>query len=199
MKLTLNCEGTGNGLIRYQWETKGVNENSWRNISSSNKRSLAVENLQQSRQYRCVVSNEAGRTRSDVATIEVLSKVLISNNIYLTFCYVTEITSQPAGRTVIALEDITLTCSASVDDVTYSWRRVDGDLPSSATGQRTGQLTISNIIPPDKGVYYCVVSKMGISVESNRTVLNVDGKLLHSILYYTSYTVHVQWKINIDG
>ena len=199
MKFTLNCEGTGNGSIRYQWQTKGVNENSWRNIGSSNKRSLAVENLQQSRQYRCVVSNEAGRTRSDVATIEVLSKVLISNNIYLTFCYVTGITSQPAGRTVIALEDVTLTCSASVDGVRYTWHRVDGSLPSRATGQRTRRLIISNIIPPDKGMYYCVVSKMGISVESNRAVVNVDGKLLHNILYYTSYTVHVQWKINVDG
>ena len=198
MEFTLNCEGTGNGSIRYQWQTKGVNENSWRNMGRS-KRSLTVKNLQHSQQYRCEVSNEAGRTRSKIATIEVLSKVLIRNNIYLTFCYVTEVTSQPADRTVIALENVTLTCSASVDGVRYLWHRVDGDLPSRATGQRTRQLTISNIIPPDKGMYYCVVSKMGISVESNRAVVNVDGKLLHNILYYTSYTVHVQWKINVDG
>ena len=73
MNVTLNCEGTGRGSITYEWETKSINRRKWMNISNSNRKNL-VRNLKQSQQYRCVVSNEAGRTRSNVATITVLSK-----------------------------------------------------------------------------------------------------------------------------
>ena len=78
MSVTLNCEGTGRGLITYQWQTRNINGRQWSDISNSNNRRLVVRNLQESQQYRCVVSNEAGGTRSDVATITVLSKLLIN-------------------------------------------------------------------------------------------------------------------------
>ena len=76
MSVTLDCEGTGRGSITYQWETSNINGGQWMNISNSNGKTLVVRNLEQSQQYRCVVSNEAGSTRSDVATITVLSKLL---------------------------------------------------------------------------------------------------------------------------
>ena len=44
------------------------------NISNSNAKTLVVRNLDQSQQYRCVVSNEAGSIRSNVATVTLLSK-----------------------------------------------------------------------------------------------------------------------------
>ena len=74
MSITLNCEGTGRGLITYQWQNKNVNGGRWRSISNSNNSRLVVRRLQDSRQYRCVVSNEAGRTPSNQSTITVLSK-----------------------------------------------------------------------------------------------------------------------------
>jgi len=74
MSVTLNCEGTGRGSITYQWQTWNINGGQWNNISNSNNRRLVVRNLQESQQYRCVVSNEAGGTRSNVATVSVLSK-----------------------------------------------------------------------------------------------------------------------------
>ena len=75
MSVTLNCEGIGGGLIIYHWETSNINGGRWMNISNS--KTLVVRNLEQSQQYRCVVSNEAGSTRSDVATVTLLSKLLI--------------------------------------------------------------------------------------------------------------------------
>ena len=45
------------------------------NISNSNTETLFVKTLERSRLYRCVVSNEAGSTRSNVATVTVLSKL----------------------------------------------------------------------------------------------------------------------------
>ena len=75
MSVTLDCKGTGRGSITYHWETSNINGGRWMNISNSNNKTLVVTNLEQSQQYRCVVSNEAGgSTRSDVATITVLSE-----------------------------------------------------------------------------------------------------------------------------
>ena len=76
MSVTLNCKGTGRGSITYQWQTRNINGGRWSDISNSNNKGLVVSNLQESQQYRCVVSNEAGRTRSNFATVTVLSKPL---------------------------------------------------------------------------------------------------------------------------
>ena len=75
ISVTLDCEGTGRGSIRYQWETSNINGGEWMNISNSNSSRLVAGTLEQSQQYRCVVSNEAGSTRSNVATVTVLSKL----------------------------------------------------------------------------------------------------------------------------
>ena len=74
MSVTLNCEGTGRGSITYQWQTRNFSGGQWSDISNRNNRELVVSNLQESQQYRCAVSNEAGGTRSVVATVDVLSK-----------------------------------------------------------------------------------------------------------------------------
>ena len=71
MSVTLDCEGTGRGSITYQWETSNINRGQWTTICDSNSKTLVVRNSQQ---YRCVVSNEAGSTRSDVATVTILSR-----------------------------------------------------------------------------------------------------------------------------
>ena len=81
MVVTLNCQGAGLGLIAYQWESKRVNGGRWMNISNSNTKTLFVKTLERSRQYRCVVSNEAGSTRSNVATVTVLSELCA--NVYI--------------------------------------------------------------------------------------------------------------------
>ena len=78
ISVTLQCKGTGRGSITYHWESSNINGRRWMNISNSNNRILAVGTLEQSRQYRCVVSNEAGRTRSKVATVTVLGELCTS-------------------------------------------------------------------------------------------------------------------------
>ena len=73
MRVTLTCEGTGTGPITYRWEVKNINGEEWMNISNSNNTKL-VRNLEQSEQYRCVVSNQFNFTESNIATVNVLSK-----------------------------------------------------------------------------------------------------------------------------
>ena len=77
MSVTLNCEGTGTGTITYHWEVN-INGRQWIIISNSNSTKL-VRYLEQSQQYRCVVSNEFGVARSNIATINVLSKCATIN------------------------------------------------------------------------------------------------------------------------
>ena len=72
--ITLYCQENGTGSISYQWESRRINSGEWMIISNSNSRILTVKNPKQSQQYRCVVSNEVGSTRSNVATVTVLSK-----------------------------------------------------------------------------------------------------------------------------
>ena len=79
MSVTLDCEGTGRGSITYHWETSNINGGQWMNIINSNSKTIVVSNLAQSQQYRCVVSNEAGSTRSKVATVTVLSEFAKNN------------------------------------------------------------------------------------------------------------------------
>ena len=76
MSVTLNCEGTGRGSITYQWQTRNIYGGQWSVISNSNNRRLVVRNLQESQQYRCIVSNEAGSIISHVAIVTVLSKLI---------------------------------------------------------------------------------------------------------------------------
>ena len=76
MNATLTCEGTGTGPITYRWEVKNFIGREWMNISNSNNTKL-VRNLEQSQQYRCIISNEFDTTTSNIATINVLSKCAI--------------------------------------------------------------------------------------------------------------------------
>ena len=98
--------------------------------------------------------------------------------LYGLVCYiVTEITNHPDNpTTVVALENVILSCSSSATDGTYSWHRVNGSIPSGSTGQNTQMLTIRSATPPDNGMYYCVASNDGKSVESNRAAVTVNGE-----------------------
>ena len=92
---------------------------------------------------------------------------------------VTEIINQPISSvTVIALEDITLTCLASVNHVVYTWHRVGGGVPSRSQGQNSNRFTIPRITPFDDGMYYCVATINNIIAESNRATVRVDGEKL---------------------
>jgi len=94
MSVTLNCEGTGGGSITYRWQTRNISGGQWNDISNNQR--VVVRDLQESRQYRCVVSNEAGRTRSNVAIITVLSKfnfyydTLVNRSRHMVVCHVAQ-------------------------------------------------------------------------------------------------------------
>jgi len=70
-RATLICTANASGIITYQWQK--FSNGSWMDINNSNITNYRTEKLKESRQFRCVVSNEAGETTSSV-TINVLSE-----------------------------------------------------------------------------------------------------------------------------
>lgn len=74
MNFTLNCEGTGEGSITYQWETMTGYGGKWTIINNSNSTRFVISNLSKPQQYRCVISDEVGTAVSSIATITILSK-----------------------------------------------------------------------------------------------------------------------------
>ena len=90
------------------------------------------------------------------------------------------INTHPVNYTVKALMNARFTCSVSnVNGVThsYSWHRTNGDIPSTRSrGQNTNTLTITRVIPPDEGMYYCIATNDGGSTSSRSASLTVDGE-----------------------
>ena len=72
-RITLNCAASGDGTITYQWQE--FSNGSWMDINNSNNAEYTTDTLTQSSHFRCVVTNEAGMTTSNV-TISVLGRVL---------------------------------------------------------------------------------------------------------------------------
>ena len=145
----------------------------------SNTKKFLVRNIDQSERYRCIASNEAGSTISNVSTVTLMGKLFISTLLILFRCVFTEIITQPTSPlTVTVLEDAMLTCLSSVDDATYSWHRVGSGVPSRSIGQNNNTLTIPRVTPYDTGMYYCIAERNSISVESDKAVVSVDGKEL---------------------
>ena len=90
---------------------------------------------------------------------------------------VTEIITHPASFiNAVESEDITLTCFASVNGVTYSWHHISGNISSQSSGKGNNTLVIPKVTPHDAGVYYCMAIKEEIVVVSNRSIVMVNGK-----------------------
>ena len=75
--MTLNCQGTGGGLITHRWEISDISKEEWREISDSDGEKLVIRNLDNSEKYRCVASNEAGSTISNTAIVTLIGRSLL--------------------------------------------------------------------------------------------------------------------------
>ena len=72
--VTLNCQGTGGGSITHRWETSDITEEEWWEISDSDGEKLVIRNLESSKKYRCVASNEAGSVVSNTAIVTLMGR-----------------------------------------------------------------------------------------------------------------------------
>ena len=74
METTLSCEASSlDNSVQYHWEKRNFQDSTWTAIASARNMSFKPSSME-SQQYRCVVTNDAGRTNSAVANITVLGK-----------------------------------------------------------------------------------------------------------------------------
>ena len=78
MPTTLNCKATHSveQQITYQWETSSINGGQWTIVSGGVGESLSLINSETSKKYRCIASNEAGRTISNASSVIFMGKLL---------------------------------------------------------------------------------------------------------------------------
>ena len=72
---TLHCETSSTENHEYHWENNHEDERQWRKIQGSNGGNLIVRNLPYSEKYRCIVTNDAGSTVSNTATVFLMGKL----------------------------------------------------------------------------------------------------------------------------
>ena len=82
-------------------------------------------------------------------------------------------TRQPTtNQRIIALQEVTFTCTAKGYRVQYEWRHhKDNNIIDTGS-----TYTISRATPSDEDQYYCVAMTEGGYAFSNNVTLRVDGK-----------------------
>ena len=88
---------------------------------------------------------------------------------------------KPRSQTVAVMpyDNITLTCvvvRVGPITVTYSWHRVDGDIPAKSTGVHSSELTIPWFGLADEGQFYCIIKKFGHCGKTDNITLTLDGE-----------------------
>ena len=74
-RVVLNCEGSGKGMLSYEWQVSNIDKSNWKNLTI-NATNILVWNLRVSEKYRCLVYNEAGGSISNISTVTLMGMVL---------------------------------------------------------------------------------------------------------------------------
>ncbi|MFC1586652.1 immunoglobulin domain-containing protein, partial [Fibrobacterota bacterium] len=150
--------------LSYRWE-RWIN-NRWRNIGGGNEANYTISStvLDDTMDYRCVVSNEGGTASTSPATLTVLEIPLPP-----------VITVHPAGQAVTEGQTAGFSVTASsTAPLTYQWRR-DGAPIAGATS--AGYTTPVTVLADNGAEFDVVVANRGGSVTSSAAVLTVDPAL----------------------
>jgi hypothetical protein len=142
---TLTVQVDGTGPFTYQWRKGGVD------IPGATTRPLHLTNVQpaDAGDYDVVITNAAGSVTSNVATVTVIVKPVI--------------TSDPADLTVVAGQPAVFSVSATgTVPLSYQWRKGGVDIP----GATSATLTIPNAQSADVGNYRVVVTNVAGSATS---------------------------------
>ena len=184
--VTLTCTSSLSSYLTFAWiHNDTIIRQQEKNSSTSR---LAISNVRysDSGSYTCVVwkGSISLSVTSNTATVTVYGELNNTSNYIMATMFNHIVVSRPVidthpvNATVKALASVTFTCSVSnINGVTYSWRRNNGDIPNTRSrGQNTNTLTITRVVPPDEGMYYCNATNDGGSASSRSASLTVDGE-----------------------
>ncbi len=154
------------GAESYQWQYSKNGGTTWANNSATgsntNTFSFKTTSAMSGRQYRCVVTNGAGDTTSNAATLIVLSKP--------------KITTQPMAQTVNAGDTVTFMVTATGAE-SYQWQysKDSGSTWSNCTGT-AASFTFKAKASFNGYQYRCIVTNENGSTTSNAATLTVLSK-----------------------
>ena len=83
-----------------------------------------------------------------------------------------EITSNPSNVTVLIDQSSQLNCNAEGTKIAYHWTKNNITIPDT----NSNVLNIINITESDEGIYRCVASNKGDTVESYPAIVTVYGE-----------------------
>ncbi len=164
---TFTVAASGDGTLSYQWQKNSVNITNGGHYSGTTTLTLTVSNADSGdvAGYRCVVSNAAGSTNSNQASLSLKAA--------------TTITQHPADKTADKGQTATFTVAATGDGtLSYQWQKNQSNLTNGGhySGATTATLTISSAAMADAGSYRCVVTAGCGASTSNAATLTVIGQ-----------------------
>ncbi|MBQ6831941.1 MAG: hypothetical protein IJO28_04830 [Oscillospiraceae bacterium] len=148
-KFTVKASGTG---LTYQWQYRTSSTGSWKNCTATgNKKATVSVPVTASRdgfQYRCKVTNSAGKTvNSKVATLNVVTL---------------KITAQPANKTVPIGTTAKFTVKATGSTLKYQWQYRSSSTAAwksaSATGSKTATVKVPATASRNGFQYRCKIT-----------------------------------------
>ena len=161
--VTFICTSLGGPNNTIEWLKDGEIFREAVNQSSSMLKLVDISVMEDGAIYTCVASNAAGSGADSV-----------SLNISPVF------EMDPMDVETSNGSEVSFTCTAlAFPEPTYTWSRVDSELPDSAVGANTPTLTLSPAVLGDQGVYYCNATSSEVSVMSDTGILTSESPCIH--------------------
>jgi hypothetical protein len=164
--VTLSVAADGTVPFSYQWYKNSAT------IKGATAATYSINSVQttDAGSYYAIVSNSAGNTTSDTATLTVNPANLAPT-----------ITTQPASQTVLTGASVTFTAAASGTPApTYQWQKNGANI----AGCTSASYTIASVATGDAGTYTVVATNSAGSATSSGAVLTVilsDGAFLQRL------------------
>jgi len=83
--------------------------------------------------------------------------------------------SDPLVHLDISNFNLSMKCMPEKSDLKYVWEKKGGNLPTSAQGINSSQVTVTNVRPEDSGDYRCIVSNSTGKLSSLFSSLTIEG------------------------
>lgn len=196
--------------ITYQWQSKGVNDDDYTDISGETTSALCVnasaENV--GIVYRCVVSDGVYDLITDSARV-ILVQVLDGSPAIIT---------QPESLTLTEGETGSFIVDAFGDDLAYQWQiSDDAETWNDIRGAVSSSYETTANLSMNGNYFRCVVSNTHGSVASNSAILYVMrllpptivshpksvispvGRLVSFSVTATGGALEYQWQVSVDG
>lgn len=188
-KATLTLTATGK-ISAYKWSYKASGSSVWKDLGSGNPCYLNITSKMNGGTYRCMILDPNGNMMySNVASITIAT----GNTL--------KIKTQPKDISAVADTDVTLTCDAEGDGLTYQWQWHDAGETTWSNSWGTGKSIKKTVRDTwDGRVFRCVVTDIdGNKVTSQTKTITVGFITSQPVDQYAAIGEKVSFEITAKG